>query len=111
VWQGGIVRVPEGCTLKVIRGPWRLHEGLGRVGENCPFGASRSPQRALPAETKVESGTSRSKSKTSVNLSNSGEQCEGHRDIDIERDRERETERETVKETERERQRETERET
>jgi len=32
-----------------------------------------SPQRALPTETKVESGTSQRKSGTSVNLSNSGE--------------------------------------
>ena len=30
------------------------------------------PQRALPTETKVESGTSQSKSETSVNFSNSG---------------------------------------
>ena len=32
----------------------------------------RSPQRALPTETKVESGTSQDKSGTSVNLRNSG---------------------------------------
>jgi len=31
-----------------------------------------SPQRALPTKTKVESGTSQSKSGTSVNLSNGG---------------------------------------
>ena len=37
---------------------------------NCPLGSLRSPQRALPTETKVESGTSQSKSGTSVNLSN-----------------------------------------
>jgi len=30
------------------------------------------PERALPTETKVESGTPQSKSGTSVNLSNSG---------------------------------------
>ena len=34
---------------------------------------SKGRQRALPTETKVESGTSQSKSGTSVNLSNSGE--------------------------------------
>ena len=33
----------------------------------------RSPPRALPTETKVESGTSQSKSGTSVNLRNSGD--------------------------------------
>ena len=38
------------------------------AGENCPFG----PQRALPTETNDESGTSQSKSGTSVDLSNSG---------------------------------------
>ena len=38
--------------------------------ERIPF-ASR---RALPTETKVESGTSQTKSGTSVNLSNSGVQ-------------------------------------
>jgi len=32
----------------------------------------RSPQRALPAEKKIESETSQSKSGTSLNLSNSG---------------------------------------
>jgi len=37
-----------------------------------PFVSLRSPPRALPTETKVESGTSQSKSGTSVNLSNSG---------------------------------------
>ena len=37
-----------------------------------PF-ASRPPFRALPTETKVESGASQSKSGTSVNLSNSRE--------------------------------------
>ena len=38
-----------------------------------PFASRlRSPPRALPTETKVESGTSQSKSGTSVNLSNSG---------------------------------------
>ena len=31
-----------------------------------------SPRRALPTETKVESGTSRSKDRTSVNLENIG---------------------------------------
>jgi len=41
---------------------------LARVGENCPFGSLRSPQRALPTETKVESVTSQSKRGTSVNL-------------------------------------------
>ena len=47
-----------------------------RVARLCrdlsPFGSLRSPQRALPTETKVESGTSQRKSGTSVNLSNSG---------------------------------------
>ena len=33
----------------------------------------RIPQRALPTETKVESGTFQSKAGTSVNLSNSGQ--------------------------------------
>jgi len=40
----------------------------------CSFGSLRRPQRALPTETKVESGTSQSKSGTSVNLSDSGKQ-------------------------------------
>ena len=48
------------------------------VGENCPFFSLRSPHRALPTETTVESGTSQSKSGTSVNSSNSGEsRCTG----------------------------------
>ena len=34
-------------------------------------------QRALPTETKVESGTSQSKSATSIKLSNSGERAAG----------------------------------
>ena len=38
-----------------------------------PFGSLSSPQRALPTETKVESGTSQRKSGTSVNFSNSGD--------------------------------------
>ena len=37
-----------------------------------PFGSLRSPHIALPTETKVESGTSQSKSGTSVNSSESG---------------------------------------
>ena len=37
------------------------------------LGSLRSPQRALPTETKVESGTSQSKSGTSVHFRNSGE--------------------------------------
>jgi len=37
------------------------------------FCSLRSPQRALPTETKVESGTSQRKSGISVNLSNSGD--------------------------------------
>jgi len=54
--------------------PDRFSAGVrgARVGENCPFGSLRSPQRALPTETKVESGTSQSKSGTSLNFSNSG---------------------------------------
>ena len=49
-----------------------LSRDLARVDENCPFGSLRSPQRALPTGTKVESGTSQSKSGTSVNLGNGG---------------------------------------
>ena len=37
-----------------------------------PFSSLRSPQRALPTETNVESGTSQSESGNSVNLSDSG---------------------------------------
>jgi len=54
------------------------HSGLQRYFLNslcfsttvCPFGSLRRPQRVLPTETKVESGTSQSKSGTSVNSSN-----------------------------------------
>ena len=35
-------------------------------GEKCPFGSWRSPQRALPTETKVESGTSQKWTLSSV---------------------------------------------
>ena len=38
----------------------------------CLFGSLHSRQRALPSETKVEKGSSQSKSETSVDLSNSG---------------------------------------
>ena len=38
-----------------------------------PFDSLRSPPRAQPTETKVESGTSHSKSGTSANFSNSGD--------------------------------------
>jgi len=43
---------------------------------NAPQGSTGIPFAALPAETKVESGASQSKSGTSVNLSNSGDQME-----------------------------------
>ena len=46
--------------------------GVRRIPFDKPFGSLRSPPRALPTETKVESGTSQSKSRTSVNLSESG---------------------------------------
>ena len=39
--------------------------------EYCFFGSLRSPQRALPTVTKVESGTSQSKRGTSVDFSSS----------------------------------------
>ena len=44
------------------------------LGDLNPFGSLRSPPSAQPTETAVESGTSQSKSGTSVNLSNSGMQ-------------------------------------
>jgi len=57
----------------------RLGEGFGAVQvwvrpHHLPklFSLQHCPQRALPTETKVESGMSQSKSGTSVNLSNSG---------------------------------------
>ena len=50
-----------------------------RVGALSPFGSLQSPLRARPTETKVESGTSQSKSGTSVNLSDSGEPCRHRR--------------------------------
>jgi len=55
----------------------RSQEVCGSVGplfaRHCPFGSLRSPERALPTETNVESGTSQSKSGTSVNFSSSGD--------------------------------------
>ena len=50
---------------------WWVETGTGRELK-YPFGSFRSPQRALPTWTKVECGTSQSRSGTSLNLSNSG---------------------------------------
>jgi len=60
---------PSGCPL-----PRRTEKRL----IPCPFESLRSPQRALPTETDVESGMSQSKSGTSVNLSNNGIREELH---------------------------------
>jgi len=71
VWGAGCRVQGAGCRVQGVgcgeagEGTWlryrRASAALGRVG------------RALPTKTKVESGTSQSKSGTSVNLSNSGE--------------------------------------
>ena len=55
---------------------WSSRFESDQFSREIPFalGSLRSPQRALPTETKVESGTSRSKSGTSVKLKNSEKQ-------------------------------------
>ena len=60
---------PQPRLLDLLR---TMRSLLANVGDNCALGSLRSPQRALPTETKLESGTSRSKSGTSVKLSNNG---------------------------------------
>ena len=53
--------------VRLLNGPF-----ASRRRDLSPFGSLRSPSRALPTETKVESETSQSKSGTSVNLNDSG---------------------------------------
>ena len=59
----------------MLRSAKNINHRFGEDADDslCPVGSLHSPPRALPTETKVESGTSQSKSGTSVNLSNSGE--------------------------------------
>jgi len=65
--------LPSGpASLNVCENRVHCEILLAQVGENCPFGSLRSPQKGLPTETKVESGTSRSKSGTSLESRNSG---------------------------------------
>ena len=70
VWSPGRLGDVEGGD--VAEPPIRF----GRLGvpfaPRLPFRTLSSPQRELPTETKVESGTSHCKSGTSVNLSNRG---------------------------------------
>jgi hypothetical protein len=55
----------------LVDGGWFRIDGSGFCVGGRGF-KLRSPQRALPTETKVESGTSQSKSIRSVNLGQSG---------------------------------------
>ena len=68
--------VDRGTSLMRNCTPPQDHEGIririARVGEKCPLGSLRIPQRALPTETQLERGMYQSKSGNSVNLSNSG---------------------------------------
>ena len=57
----------ERALLLSLSDPTRL-----RWRDLSHFGSLRSPPRALPTETKVESGTSQNKNGTSVHLSDSG---------------------------------------
>ena len=74
--MGVDVSSERGTPVQTWRGACRDRGGAGaallipRWRELSPFGSLRSPPRAMPTETKVESGTSQSKSGTSVNLSN-----------------------------------------
>ena len=59
-------RAPRHAAARAVR---HVYTPLHSVSANIPF-------RALPTETKVESGTSQSKSGTSDNLSNSGNRAD-----------------------------------
>ena len=115
--RAGVAGMPRGVHLgdgsPPRRGPlmsaWDQLSMEGRMSVSCPrtrlgrgvdptrpcwrdlspFGSLRSPPRALPTETKVESGTSQSKSGTSVNFSNSGNSGAAQRDATTARVRSR----------------------
>ena len=58
------------------RGMWARLAKVDAPPQTSDANVWRFPPRALPTETKVESGTSQSKSGIFVNLSNSGEHAE-----------------------------------
>ena len=76
--QGGVPAVGQSREHHVDRAAVHIPSsdrprGRTLAGDQSFHLPSEIPFRALPTETQVESGTSQSKSGTSVNLSNDGE--------------------------------------